>query len=235
MKRVLIKISGEAIAGTAGDKFDLGAVSVICHDIKAVVESGIGVSIVVGGGNIIRGRDYKDSTCLKRETADSIGMMATAINAMILRDAIKDIGIDTEIVSPLNLPFDILQSNPFVIEKLVAERKVIIFSGGLGTPYFSTDTMAIVASFLSKSDMLLKSTKTDGIYDKDPAIHSDATHIPHLTYKEAIRKNLKIMDQMAFALAEQRNLPIHVFSIKEENCFIKSIKKEIKQSIVSAG
>ena len=231
-KRVLIKISGEMISGSNGSKFDFDAISKLCHNIKNVVDSNIDVSLVVGGGNVIRGRDFQDSNIIKQETADSVGMLSTVINGILLRDALRGIGINSELVSGLRLPFDILRNDPFNISKLTDEKKVIIFVGGTGLPYFSTDTVSVIAAFMSNCDAILKATKTDGVYDKDPYKFNDAVHISNLTYKDAIGKGLEVMDKTAFALASQRNIPIYVFSAKEDNCFVRVIKSEIKHSVV---
>jgi uridylate kinase len=233
MRRVLIKISGEAISNSDCG-FDFERISGICEKIKNVISEGIGVSFVVGGGNIIRGRDFAGTVAIRQETADSVGMLATVMNGIVVRDILRSNGVATEIVSPLRLPFDILQADHFTISKLITEGNVIMFCGGTGLPYFSTDTISVVAAFMSQCDAILKATKTDGIYDKDPAIHNDAIQIPNLTYQKAISRNLKIMDRTAFALAEQRGIPIHIFREDEPDCFLRSINKSIKQSIVSA-
>ena len=190
------------------------------------------MSLVVGGGNVIRGRDFQESNIIKQETADSVGMLSTVINGILLRDALRSIGINSELVSGLRLPFDILRNDPFNILKLLDEKKVIIFVGGTGLPYFSTDTVSVIAAFMSRCDAILKATKTDGVYDKDPHKFSDAVHVSNLTYQEAIEKGLNVMDKTAFALASQRNIPIYVFSAKEDNCFIRALNSEIKHSVV---
>ncbi|MDR3031215.1 MAG: hypothetical protein LBU35_02410 [Holosporales bacterium] len=231
-KRVLIKISGEAISGE-NDVFDSDIALKICNNIKNVIDSGILVSVVIGGGNIIRGRDFLNENIISRETADSIGMLATVMNGVLFRDIFKKIGVKSEVVSNLNLPFQIKNSDCFSVEKLISENKLLIFVGGVAYPYFSTDTISVIAALLSKCDIILKATKTKGIYDKDPEIFEDATFIEKLTYEQAIEKNIKIMDQTAFSMAvANKHIPIYVFSIKEENCFINAIDKTIKMSVV---
>ncbi|MDR0942604.1 MAG: hypothetical protein LBM19_03265 [Holosporales bacterium] len=215
MNRSLIKISGEAISGVEG-KFDFEAISTICQNIKNVASEGIGVSLVVGGGNIIRGRDFKNSVNFSRKTADAAGMLATVINGIILRDSLRLNGLESEIVSTLRIPFGIKHNDSFTIADLINKNRIIIFCGGVGLPYFSTDTISIVAAFMSNCNMILKATKADGIYDKDPNIYKDAKRIPELTYQEAIDRDLKIMDKTAFALAEQKRLPIHILCKRTE-------------------
>jgi uridylate kinase len=234
MKRVLIKISGEVLTKEKSDVYGNDKFTGLCHAIKSVVEAGIGVSAIIGGGNLIRGVEYDSNTWIRRETADSIGMLATAMNSILLREFLVSLGLDIAIVSSLSLPFDVEANDIYTVRRLVAEDKIVVFACGVGLPYFSTDTMAVVAASMSDCDALLKATKTDGIYDKDPKKYADATYIPELTYNEAIQKNLKIMDAQAFALAEQRDLPIHVFSMYEPNCFVRSIRNELKQSVVSS-
>lgn len=231
IKRVLIKLSGEAISDSS-KKFDISKVEQVCAKLKSLHDNNIGISIVIGGGNIIRGRDFQNAN-ISRETADSVGMISTFMNGLILRDALNRFGIHSEIVSNLNLPFGVLNSNPWTIENLIHSSKTIIFVGGLGTPYFSTDTVSVIAALMSKSDVLLKATKTDGVYTDDPAHNLDALHIPELTYSDAISQNLKIMDTSAFVLAEQNKLRTHIFSIFEDDCFIKSINNTIKQSVLT--
>jgi uridylate kinase len=233
VKRVLIKISGEALTSRSG--MDYGADSrifEICQAIKQVVENGVGISIIVGGGNIIRGAECGENAWIKRETADALGMLATAMNSILLRDLLTSAGLEVTVVSSLRLPFDIESNDVYSVRRLISQHRIIIFACGVGLPYFSTDTMAVVAASLSMSDAILKATKTDGIYDKDPNKYDDAVYIPKLTYQEALQRNIRIMDSQAFALAEQRQLPIHIFSMYEPNCFARSICNDIRQSVV---
>lgn len=241
-KRVLIKISGEFFLPTENKnqnetsnsaKFDTLKLNKLCNDIVSILNTGTNISLVIGGGNIIRGRDFNNNELISRETADSIGMLSTVINGIIVRDILKKQNIDVEIVSLLDLPFDIKKLNPFTLNELVEQNKLIIFVGGLGLPYFSTDTISVVGASLSHCDVILKATKTDGVYDKDPKLHSDAKHLDNITYDYALQNNLQIMDDTAFSLAKQLNLPIYIFSLFEDNCFIKALNKSIRISIVN--
>ena len=231
-KRVLIKLSGESISSHTGEKFDFSILDKLCNNMLNVFNSGINISLVVGGGNIIRGRDFQNNKSIKRETADSIGMLSTVINGIIFREALYQRGIDCIIVSPLDLPFNINKLNPFIINDLCNQNKIIIFVGGLGLPYFSTDTTAVVGAVLSQCDAILKATKTDGIYDKDPNKYPDAKYLNNITYDYALENNLQIMDDSAFLLAKQHQLPIYVFSLSEKNCFIRALNGNIKKSII---
>ncbi len=229
-KRVLIKISGELFSLNGSNNEPINQ---ICTNILNVISSGIDVSIVVGGGNIIRGNRFQNNNSIRRETADSIGMLATVMNGIILRDNLLNRGVDCAIVSALDLPFNIRKLNSFVIEELISQHRTIIIVGGLGVPYFSTDTVSVVGATLSRCDAILKASNTDGIYDKDPHKHADAVFLEKITYEFAIQHNLQVMDETAFLLARNLNKPIYVFSSTEPNCFIRAINNEIKCSIVS--
>lgn len=232
MLRVLIKISGEFFSSNTGEKFNLDKLNILCENIINVLNSGIKVSLVIGGGNILRGRDFQNNKLIPRETADNVGMLATAINGIVFRDVLKSHNIDTELVSMLDLPFNILKLDSFTINNLINQNKVIIFVGGLGLPYFSTDTIAVVGAFLSKCDVILKATNTDGIYNKDPKKYQDAKYLKQITYDYAISNNLQIMDDTAFLLAKQQRIPIYIFSIEENNCFVNALNNQIKKSEV---
>jgi uridylate kinase len=159
-------------------------------------------------------------------------MLSTVLNAIVMRDALRSYGFGVDIVSPLQLPFDVLPCDVFTVNKLSVRDDIIIFCGGAGLPYFSTDTIAVIAAAMTRCDVLLKATKTDGIYDMDPNKACDAQHIPELTYDDAIRRNLRVMDQTAFEMASQRKLPIYVFSVREHDCFQRALNREIKMSVV---
>jgi uridylate kinase len=223
IKRVLIKISGESLA------LDFSNISRICNDVKSLLDDGIAVSIVIGGGNIVRGRSLNK---FQRETVDSMGMLATSINGLALQDEFKKIGVDSVVLSQISLPFGVENSNPFNIQKHIKNNNVIIFVGGAGISYFSTDTIAVINAIITRSDVLLKATKTDGIYDKDPEKFLDAKHIEQISHAKAIENNLQIMDHAAFSIAMEHNLPIIVFSINEENCFVRGVKGTIKRSLI---
>ncbi len=230
-RRVLIKISGESMSGSgAFGAFDLGVIQKICQNIKNVVDMGIDVSLVVGGGNIIRGKSL-DNDLIDRLTSDSMGMMSTVINGLVIRRILQNIGVESIIFSSLDLPFGIQKSSD--ISSFDIRNRVVIFVGGTGYPYFSTDTAASINSLLCRANIILKATKTDGIYDKDPAIFNDAIHIPNLTYSDALNQNLKIMDSTAFSIAMENRIKIIVFSIFEDDCFRRALKSDIKCSIVS--
>ena len=232
-RRILIKISGEFFSSNNNEKFNSIKLNKLCNDIINVLNTGVNISLVIGGGNIIRGRDFNDNDLISRETADSIGMLSTVINGIIVRDILTKHNVDVEIVSMLDLPFDTKKLNPFILNKLEEQNKLIIFVGGLGLPYFSTDTISVVGASLSHCNAILKATKTDGVYDKDPIIYPDAKHLDNITYDYAIQNNFQIMDNTAFLLAKQLELPIYVFSLFEDNCFVKALNHSIRISVVN--
>jgi uridylate kinase len=229
VKRVLIKVSGEFL-GANGKAFDCDRLMMVCQGIKNVIDRDIGVSVVIGGGNIVRGRDIVD---IKREVVDNMGMLATTINGLALQSGFHNLGIKATILSPIALPFGIGASDSATIAEHMAKCRVIIFVCGAGLPYFSTDTISVMHSLTTKSDILLKATKPDGIYDKDPAKYLDAVHIHKISHKEALALEIAVMDRVAFSIAQDYALPILVFSINEENCFIRAIDGTIKHSLVS--
>ncbi|MDR1365054.1 MAG: hypothetical protein LBJ42_00520 [Holosporales bacterium] len=230
VERVLIKISGEALSGAEGI-FDSQAISGVCSNIKNVVDSGVKVCLVVGGGNIIRGRDFQNCRFMITETADTVGMLSTVMNCVIMRDALASCGMSVAAVSTLHLPFNILSNDIYTLNRLLPSNDVVIFCGGIGLPYFSTDTVAVVAAIMARCNVLLKATKTDGIYDLDPRLFANAQYIPELTHSDAIRRCLSVMDQTAFEVASKYKLPIYVFSASEPNCFARAINGEIKMSV----
>lgn len=227
--KILVKISGEALAGDQC-QFDRSNALRICKDIKTLTEHGVFVNMVVGGGNIVRGRTLKNSG-VRKTTADNMGMTATVINGLFIQDVLDQIGITCFLHSSLCLPFGIQKTNQWNLHRQKI-NEVNLFVGGSGVPYFSTDTMSVVAAIMTNSDVIFKATKTDGIYDKDPNKHQDAQHYPKISFDEAIEKNLKVMDQTAFSLAKEHRVPIKIFSIKENNCFELAFNNNIKLSFV---
>ncbi|MDR0552902.1 MAG: hypothetical protein LBG13_02310 [Holosporales bacterium] len=229
IERVLVKISGESLSKGSDNFFDFCAARRICSDVKNLIARGTKVSIVVGGGNIIRGRSLEGD--IRREAADSVGMCATVINGMILSEIFSELSVSNVILSPINVPFGIENSN---IKTINDNRdKVIIFVGGTGFPHFSTDTAAVINAVMTGADMMLKATKTNGIYDRDPHKYDNAKFIASISYEEAISNNIAVMDKTAFVLAMENNLKIVIFSINEDDCFCRAIDGSISRSVVS--
>lgn len=213
-KRILLKLSGESLMGTQSYGIDPKMLTQYATDIKAVVESGCQVGIVIGGGNIFRGLSGAASG-MDRVQGDYMGMMATLINSMALQAELEKQGLKTELLGGLAIePICKAMSRRRAIEALEAGR-VVIIGGGTGNPYFTTDTASTLRAIEMQADVILKGTRVDGVYTADPEKDPTAVKYQRLSYGEAIKKKLKIMDLTAFALAQDNNLPIYVFDM---NC-----------------
>lgn len=213
-KRVLLKLSGEMLAGERRFGHDFSVIKVICDEIARVAQSGVQIAMVVGGGNFMRGTEAANSG-MDRVQADQIGMLATVMNALALQDALEQIGVPCRVQTAIEMR---AVAEPFIRRRAIRhleKGRVVIFAAGTGSPYFSTDTAAALRASEIDANCLLKATKVSGIYDKDPAKHSDAQLLPEVTYAEAIEHHLKIMDAAAFALCEENRMPIVVFDVHE--------------------
>ncbi len=213
-KRVLLKLSGEILAGEEGFGIDYKAVRSICSQVAAVAKSGVEVAMVVGGGNIFRGIEA-ETQGYDRAQADAMGMLATVINALALQDALENMNIPTRVQTAVEMR---QMAEPFIRRRAIRhleKGRVVIFAAGTGSPYFSTDTAAALRAAEIDAECLLKGTKVDGIYDKDPKKDPSATFLPSVTYLEAISQQLKVMDAAAFSLCMENRIPIIVFNILE--------------------
>ena len=212
-KRILFKVSGEAMMGNQGFGHEEEAISRICSQIKLAHEMGCEIAIVVGGGNIFRG--ISDSAkSIERVTADYMGMLATCINGLALQSALERAGISTRMLSaiPMNSVCE-----PYIKRRAVRHlerNRVVIFTAGTGNPFFTTDTAAVLRSIEMGCDVILKGTQVDGVYCSDPKTNPDAVRYDNLKYIDVIKQDLRVMDQTAITLAKDNNLPIGVFSIK---------------------
>lgn len=226
MKRVLLKISGEALKGKKDFGYSSTMLKQVAKDVFDLQKEGYQISIVVGGGNIFRGVNGAE-TGIKRVNSDYMGMLATIMNAIALGDVLASEGLKTKVMSAIKMdsvvePYSYKRACSF-LEK----GEVVIFGGGTGNPYFTTDTAATLRAIEMSSDMLLKATKVDGVYDKDPYKFPDAKLYKKLSYNEAMEKGLKIMDLTAFALASDNNLEIIVFNLFRKGNLLKAVKKEL--------
>ena len=214
--RILVKLSGEILAGKKGFGIDPEITQDLALKIKEVAEKGIQVGIVIGGGNIFRGIS-SDSKGLDRVPGDYIGMMATIMNSVALQSALERLGCDTRVMSALSIT---QLAEPYIRRRSIRhleKGRIVIFSGGTGNPYFSTDTAAALRAIEINADIIIKGTKVDGVYSADPEIDPDATKYDTLTFKEVIEKELRVMDLTAVTLCKENNLPIIVFDIKSKN------------------
>ncbi|WP_457596612.1 UMP kinase [Hydrogenimonas sp.] len=209
-QRVLVKFSGEALAGESGYGVDTSILKYIAEEIKQLVDNGIEVGVVIGGGNIIRGVTAAKDGIIKRTSGDYMGMLATVINAVAMQEALEYIGMRVRVQSAIKME-QICES--FIVRRAIRhleKGRIVIFAAGTGNPFFTTDTAATLRAIEIGADMIIKATKVDGVYDKDPAKYPDARKLPELTYDEAMADNIKVMDDTSIALAKENRLPIVV-------------------------
>ncbi|SES68177.1 uridylate kinase [Natronincola peptidivorans] len=222
-KRVLLKLSGEALAGKKGFGLDTETINKIAQQIKSVTEEGVQVAIVVGGGNFWRGRSGEG---MDRTTADYMGMMATVINGLALQDALEN----TDIVTRVQTAIEMRQiAEPYIRRRAVRhleKNRVVIFAAGTGNPYFSTDTTAALRAAEIEADIILLAKKVDAVYDKDPHVNNDAIKFEELTYLDVLKLELKVMDSTATSLCMDNKIPIKVFSLDEPENILKVIYGE---------
>ena len=212
--RILLKLSGEALLGKNSYGIDNDRLVVYAEEIKEIHKQGVEIAIVIGGGNIFRGLQGS-AQGMERTTADYMGMLATVMNALAMQSALEALGINTRVVSAI--PMDQV-CEPYIRRRAVRhleKNRVCIFAAGTGNPYFTTDTAATLRASEMACEAIFKGTKVNGVYDKDPALHSDAVRYEATNYDEVLQKNLKVMDASAIALARDNNLPIIVFSLNE--------------------
>ncbi len=213
-KRVLIKLSGEALAGNKGFGLDYDTVLEICQSIKAAHELGAEISIVVGGGNFWRGRS---SGQMERTRADQIGMLATVMNALSVADALEQLDVEVRVQTALLMN---QVAEPYIRNKAtrhLEKGRIVIFACGTGNPYFSTDTAAALRAAEINAEIIFKATMVDGVYDKDPKIHADAVKYDELSFTRVLSDQLNVMDMTAATMCRDNNLPILVFDLKDDN------------------
>ena len=220
LNRVLLKLSGEALAGEKKTGFDEATVLDVARQVKQVVDSGVQVAIVIGGGNFWRGRTSKS---MDRATADYMGMLATVMNAMALQDAFEAEGIPTRVQTAIAMRE---VAEPYIRRKAMSHLdhgKVVIFGAGTGNPFFSTDTTAALRAAEIDAEVILLAKKVDAVYSDDPETNPDAVRYESLTHKEVLEKELKVMDSTAASLCRDNNISIHVFAIAEEGNVIRAV------------
>jgi uridylate kinase len=229
--RALLKISGEALAGDKGFGLDYQMVEAFAEEIKAVHALGVHLSLVVGGGNIIRGTAASREG-LDRVSADYMGMLGTVINALALQDVLEKIGVDTRVMTAIRMES---VAEPYIRRRAVRhleKGRLIIFAAGTGNPFFSTDTAGVLRALEIEAQVILKATNVDGIYTGDPRKDPAATFIPELTFQEAIVKNYAVMDANAFGLCKANQLPIIVFNINQPGAITRVLQGERVGTIV---
>ncbi|MCE3255588.1 MAG: pyrH [Rickettsiaceae bacterium] len=231
-KRILFKVSGEAMMGDKGFGHDPIAISRICNQIINAAKEGCQICIVVGGGNIFRGVSAS-AAGMERASADYMGMLATCINGLALQSALEKAGVATRMQSAIHMESI---CEPYIKRRAVRhleKGRVVIFAAGTGNPFFTTDTAAVLRAIETGCDAIFKGTQVDGVYSADPKTTPDATRYDRLSYRDVIKQDLKVMDQTAITLAKDNKLPIVVFSIKSENALQDVINSQGKFTIIN--
>src|ERR1700678_190561 len=232
-KRILLKISGEALAATQGFGVDTTRIHEVAAELAEVQNLGIQMAIVVGGGNFFRGV-ADQARNMDRVSADHMGMLATVINSLALQDALEKCGVQTRVMSAIEMN---QVAEPYIRRRAIRhleKGRVVIFAAGLGNPYFSTDTAASLRAMEIKADVLLKATKVEGIYDADPVITKDAVKFEQITYMEILRLGLKVMDSTAVSLCKDNNLPMIIFNMNRPGNILRVVSGEKVGSLVTA-
>jgi len=231
-RRVLLKLSGEALAGERGFGIDPPVVDRLTDEVLAVHEMGIRLGLVVGGGNIVRGT-IASQRGMDRVTADYMGMLATIINAMALQDMLERKGVDTRVMTAIRMEE---LAEPYIRRKALShldKGRLVLFAGGTGNPYFSTDTSAVLRAIEMESDVLIKATRVSGIYTADPEEDPDATFLPTVTFRDVVAKELGVMDAPAVSLCKENDLPIIVLNLSQVGAVAAAIRGESVGTLVS--
>lgn len=231
-KRVMLKLSGESLAGTSGYGIDFSVAKRIAEEIKDLIDMGVEVGAVIGAGNIWRGRE---GSGMDRVTADNMGMLATCINALALQNSLEDLGIETRVQSAIEMR-EIAE--PFIRRRAVRhleKGRVVIFAAGSGNPYFTTDTAAALRAAEIDAECILLAKKVDGVYDMDPNIHPEAKKYDKLTYRQVIEQDLKVMDITAITLCKDNDIPIIVFGLDGEGNIVKAITGQSNGTIIDGN
>lgn len=230
--RILLKLSGEVLAGEKGHGFDFDTINSVCEAVKEVTELGVQVGLVVGGGNFWRGRS---GGSMDRVRADHIGMLATEMNSLALCDTLEQLGVPVRVQSAIAME---QIAETYIRNKAIRHLEkgsVVIFAGGTGNPFFSTDTCAALRAAEIKADVILKATNVDGVFDKDPNKFPDAVKYDVVTQSEVLEKNLKVMDSTAASLCRDNNIPILVFNLSDPKNIVKAVMGENIGTLVKEG
>ncbi|ADG92584.1 uridylate kinase [Arcobacter nitrofigilis DSM 7299] len=228
-KRVLVKFSGEALAGSDGYGIDTKILDYIAEEIRELVNNDIEVGIVIGGGNIIRGVTAAADGVIKRTSADYMGMLATVVNGIAMQEALEHKGLNARLQTAIKME---QIAEPYIVRRAkrhLEKGRVVIFSAGTGNPFFTTDTAATLRATEIGASMLIKATKVDGVYDKDPAKYDDAVKLETLSYDRALEDSIKVMDDTAIALAKDNSLPIVVADMYTKGNLLKIINGDLSQ------
>ena len=228
-KRILLKISGEALSGAAGHGFDPESLKSVAEQILEVAKLGVEVGIVVGGGNIWRGRQGMN---MDRVTADQMGMLATVINALAVSEALISAGADARVLTSIEISGVGEKFNHKVADRYLKEGKIVVFGGGTGNPFFSTDTGAALKAAEIGADALLLAKNIDGIYDSDPKTNPNAKKFDELTYDEYVARGLRAMDTSAVVMCKENGLKVHAFGLSDKNSIVKAVAGDKEGTII---
>jgi len=224
-KRVLLKLSGEALAGEKDFGFDFTVVDRLADEVYGVYDMGVSLGLVIGGGNIVRGAEFSRDG-MDRVSADYMGMLATLVNALAVQDVLERKRVDTRVMTAIRMDE---VAEPYIrrrAQRHLDKGRVVIFAGGTGNPYFSTDTAAVLRALEIEAELIIKATNVKGVYSADPKTDPAAEFIPELTFQDAIVRGLKVMDANAFALCKDNDLPINVININESGAIAKVLSGE---------
>ena len=231
-KNIMLKISGESLAGSKEQGFDFDILNDLSKNIKILQSKNIKISIVLGGGNFIRGSSFSNGV-VDRVTSDYMGMLGTVINSLALQSNLKKVGVESRVMTAISIN---RVAEPYIKNKATShldKNRVVIFASGTGNPFFSTDTAAVLRASEMKSDVILKGTKVDGIYNKDPIKNNNAKKISNISYSDYLNKDIKVMDATAISLAKDRSLPIIIFSILESSNILNIVDGKGSFSIIN--
>lgn len=231
-RRVLVKLSGEALSGGAGMGLDLETVNYIAGEVAGLQNSGVQVALVVGGGNYVRGEAFAASGGIDRTVADQMGMLGTLMNALALQSAIERQGVPSRVQSAIGVS---QVAEPFIRRRAIRhleKDRVVIFACGTGNPYFTTDTAAVLRALEIEAECMVKATNVDGVYDKDPNKFPDATKYQEVTFTEAIQQRLRVVDQTAFTMCREHGMPLIVLDFKQAGALEKAARGEAIGTLV---
>ena len=231
-KNIMLKISGESLAGDNEQGFDFDILNDLSKNIKILAVKGLKISIVLGGGNFIRGSSFSNGV-VDRVTSDYMGMLGTVMNSLALQSNLEKIGVPSRVMTAISIN---RVAEPYIKNKAsrhLEKNRVVIFASGTGNPFFSTDTAAVLRASEMKSDIIFKGTKVDGIYDKDPFKNKDAKKISKITYSDYLNQDIKVMDATAISLAKDRSLPIIIFSIMNSSNIVDIIDGKGSYSLIN--
>ena len=231
LKRVLLKISGESLMGVDSYGIDVSTVDRVAKEISQICKLGVEICLVIGAGNIFRGLSGA-AAGMDRASADYMGMLATVMNSLAMQNSLERLGFQTRIQSAISMTEVCETYTRRRAIRHMEKNRIVIFAAGTGNPYFTTDTAAALRASEMDCDAIFKGTKVDGIYDKDPIKYNEATKFNKITYSEVLSKNLRVLDSSAVSLARDNNIPIIVFSIKENNGFLNILKGKGSYSVV---